>query len=390
MTSARLLSGIRVVEFGQYIAAPAAAQILCDLGAEVIKVEPLAGDATRSLGPSGDAMFDAYNRGKQSIALDLRRPEGIRIARDLLAVSDVMLHNMRPGAMERLGLGADDLSNLNPGLVQAAISGFGLDPASAKRAGLDIAAQAESGMMSINGDLGGDPTRVGFAVVDVGASMNLAIGILAALVARDRTGKGQTVDVTLLHTAVHLQSAPWAEYLATGVEPTRVGNGQPNLAPGAELVPTKDGHVVLSAYTTHHWKTLCELTDRADLLTDPRFATNVDRLAHREALRAELETMFSSRTTEEAVEWLTDARLVIGAVRSFSQVQNSPDAMAGNIFGHLDGGGTFVTSPIVISDNVKNTSLPCPGLGADTGEVLKLIGRTNDETDQLRALGIVR
>ena len=335
----RPLAGLRVLEIGQYIAAPAAAQRLADLGADVIKIEPETGDASRRLGWNKDdfgPMFSAYNRNKRSVALNLRDANDQRLARALAADADVLLHNARPGVMERLGLGAKALMAAHPRLIYGAVSGFAVDGTMAQRPGFDIAAQAESGMMSLNGDAHADPTRVGYAVVDVMASHALATGVLAALVRRGVRGHGALVEVSLIDAAVDALLYPWAEYRLSEKIPSRCGNGQPNLAPAADVIATADGMVVVSAYIPEHFARLCNCLGCPELLLDERFQDNPGRVLHRAALREVLERVLSSWTTREACQRLGDAGIVCGAVNTLADV----------IAGH---GGTAVDSFVSVS-----------------------------------------
>jgi len=271
-TDSRPLEGIKVADFGQFIAGPAVAMLLTELGASVIKVEPPEGDAVRGSGTFGAAMLRTHNRSKRSLAVDLRNPEGLAVAQRLVADSDVLIQNMRPGTMHRLGLGPEQAHALNPRIVYLSITAFGRD-APPSRAGLDIAVQAESGIMSVTGERDGDPQRVGFTTVDAAASYAAVQAVLAALFRRERTGEGAIIDTSLLETALHLQAPHWVDYLTSGEEPMRCGNGQPSAAPAAELVSVKDGHIVVSAYTPAHWVRLCTTIGRPELATDPASST---------------------------------------------------------------------------------------------------------------------
>jgi len=276
------LAGLRILEIGQFIAVPAAAQILSDLGANVIKLEPPGGDAARQAGWSADAygpMFSAYNRGKRSVALDLADAGQRQQARRLALSCDVVLANTRPGALEKVGLGAEQLRPEAPRLVYGRVSGFGHSGAFSRRPGFDAAAQAESGMMSLNGDPAQDPTRVGFTVVDILASDMLTMGVLAALLQRGVTGAGDLVDVTLIDVAVYALAAPWAQYQQTGTVPLRQGNAQPLVAPAADIITTHQGQIILSAYMQTHFVRLCETIGRPELATDERFASNAARVS---------------------------------------------------------------------------------------------------------------
>ncbi|KXF56099.1 carnitine dehydratase [Rhodococcus sp. SC4] len=326
------LSGITVVDFGQYIAAPGAAQTLADLGADVLKIEGPGGDQARGIGVYGEAIMRAYNRRKKSIVLDLKAEDDLRHARALIARADVVIHNLRPGVMEKLGLSADEIRELNPTVILAAVSGFGTDGPSRRRPGLDIAAQAETGMMSVTGEADGDPQRVGFPLVDHATSYVVTQAVLAALFRRERTGLGDDIDVSLLDVAIDLQCVNWGEYSITGVAPHRRGNGQPTAAPAADIFPTADGSIVISAYTEQRFVQLCDLAGQPDLPKDPRFVDNPSRVAHRGELLAALTPFFAGLDTEAALAALTSVGIVAGAVRTYDQVPSAPDVIASGIF----------------------------------------------------------
>lgn len=374
------LEGVRVIEFGQFIAAPAAGQALADLGADVIKVEPPSGDAARRVGWNDDdcgPMFAAYNRRKRSVVLDLRQPENQSAARALIASADVVLQNARPGVMERCGLGPALLREMKPQLVIGSVSGFGTTGDSGARPGFDIAAQAESGMMSINGEANGDPTRVGFALVDVMAAHALTTGVLAGLLRRFVRGQGGRVDVSLIDVATEAMAYPWAEYALTGKVPVRVGNGQAALAPGADVVKTADGQIVVSAYMDEHFSRLCEAIRRPELSKDPRFCSNSARVANRPALIQALSNALSVMTTVEACECLTQVGVVVGAILGFDQV---PARLALDSDGLFDavrspGGGDFrlPQSPWLV-DGKRSRGGVLPALGEHTAELLQEVG----------------
>lgn len=314
------LRGYRVVDLGQYIAAPGAAAVLGELGADVVKIEPPTGDQARHVGPTGEAMVRAYNAGKDSLALDLRSREGLDRALSVIADADVLVANSRPGSLEKLGLGVDECLAVNPRLVYGRISGFGFDGPLSLRPGLDIAAQAESGMMSINGSADSDPMRVGFTVVDACAAEVLAQGVLAALLRVGRTGRGGVVETSLLEVAIRMQATLWEEYFASGKVPFRAGNGQPSMAPAAEVIATHDGHIVLSAYADSHWRRLCEMLGRLDLVDDSRFIDNAARVRNRAALRENLAVAFAEDSSEDLVARLNEAGIVAGVIRDYQQV----------------------------------------------------------------------
>jgi len=318
------LKGLRVIELGHYVAVPAAAQLFADLGAEVIKVEPPAGDAARRTGWTRDdcgPMFSGYNRGKKSVVLDVKEDGGKAAIQRMLENADVLLHNFRPGVAERLGLGSEALTTSFSRLVYGQVSGYGQRGPLAGRPGFDIALQAESGMMSLNGSPDRDPIRVGFTTIDVLASRTLATGVLAALVRRGVTGRGGVVNVSLLEVGLEAITNAWCEYELFGVMPQRCGNGQATFAPAADLIQTADGMIVLSAYTEDHFRRLCNAIRRPDLLEDARFAVNISRVANRSALLEELGKAMSSFTSDQICQTLSAAGVVAGVVRTLREAK---------------------------------------------------------------------
>ncbi|MCD9153138.1 CaiB/BaiF CoA transferase family protein [Aeromicrobium duanguangcaii] len=389
------LTGIRVLDLTQYIAGPGATSVLADLGADVIKVEPVRGEATRHLGSFGQGMFHAYNRGKRSIAVNLATTQGRDIASSLMAGADVVVQNLRPGAMERMGLGPNQVRQGgsgrpgNPGLIHVSISGFGSSGVAAKRAGLDIAAQAESGLMSITGETDREPQRVGFAVVDVATANAAAQAILAALLHRERGGPGADIDLSLIETAINIQSANLIEYFSTGRVPFRSGNGQPSAAPAADLIRTRDGHIVLSSYTPPHWAKLCALIGRPELVNDPRLGTLDARVANRDFLHEVLDSAFESMDADACVEWLAENGLVAGAVRTYEQMAESDNVKELGIIGKIenpshDTPDRYVRLPYRIStvDDQSGASR-APHLGEHTVAILAELGHSQDRIDEL-------
>ena len=369
------LDGIRVLDFGQYIAAPGATQTLADLGAEVIKIENPAGDQARGVGSYGHAIMRAYNRRKKSVVLDLRDPEGLDAARHLIERSDVVVQNLRPGAMERLGLSAEAMRELNPRVITARVTGFGTDGPSRDRPGLDIAAQAESGLMSVTGEQDGPPQRVGVPIVDHVASTVLAQAIMTALFHRERTGHGDDISVSLLDVAIDLQRVNWGEYAITGRLPIRRGNGQPGAAPGADIFATADGDVVISAYTDEKFAAVCGLAGRLDLLEDPRFVDNPARVAHRPELLGALAPYFAARPTDVVVRELSEAGIVVGDVRTYDRVLTAGDVVAGGVFTECtDTDGTTYRMPTLpfVSRHVPRDRPggTVPAMGEHTQDVL--------------------
>lgn len=391
--SAAPLAGVRVVDLGQYIAGPGAAMMLAELGASVTKIEPLAGDQARHIGRYGESMVRAYNRGKRSIALDLRHEAGRDVAWRLIAEADVVIQNLRPGAIEKLGLGPEAVRSRHPRIVYLSISGFGSRGPSRERPGYDIAAQAESGLMSVTGEPDRPPQKVGVPIIDAAAAHLGAQAVLAALYGREKSGVGATVETSLLEVAMHLQAATWADYLGGAPEPMRIGDGQPHNAPAAEVLPTRDGHIVLSAYADEHWLRLCRVLGREELARDPRFCSNEQRVAHRAALRAVLRECLSDRSSDECVAMLTRQQIVAGAVRGYAQALQSADLQAsGLVVDAVGAGGTRYRAlglPYRIDDAPQPAPPAAPACGAHTDGLLAEVGFSAPEIEALRRAGAV-
>ncbi|MGQ3004047.1 MAG: CaiB/BaiF CoA transferase family protein [Hydrogenophaga sp.] len=391
--SASPLAGITVIDLGQYIAGPGATMALAELGATVIKIEPLTGDQARHVGRYGEAMVRAYNRGKRSIALDLKSESGREIAWRLIAQCDVVVQNLRPGAVDKLGLGPAQVRARHPRVIYLSISGFGGGGPSSERSGYDIAAQAESGLMFVTGEADRPPQKVGVPIVDAAAADLGAQAILAALYGRECSGVGETLEVSLLETALHLQAATWCDYLGGGPEPTRIGHGQPHNAPAAEVVATLDGHIVLSAYAEDHWKRFCRAVGREALVHDPRFCSNAQRVAHRAELRQVLDECLSAYTSEAAVALLSQHQIVAGAVRRYRDVLTNADVIASGILVEAasdDGGGYRALGlPYRLGDGRRPAPAAAPACGADGAELLAGLGYSPDEVAALREAGVV-
>lgn len=387
------LAGVRIIDFGQYIAGPGAAMVLAELGASVTKIEPLAGDQARHIGRYGESMVRAYNRGKRSIALDLKSDAGREVAWRLIAGSDVVIQNLRPGAMDKLGFAPAQVRGRHPRIIYLSISGFPSAGPSRDRPGYDIAAQAESGLMSVTGEPDRLPQKVGVPIIDAAAAHIGAQAVLAALYGRERTGQGETLETSLLETALHLQAATWCEYLGGGPEPTRIGDGQPHNAPAAEVVPTRDGHIVLSAYAEEHWQRFCRVMGREELATDARFASNASRVAHRAELRAVLKECLSGYSSEECVALLGRNQIVTGAVRRYRDVLASADMRASGMLVEAvaaDGGSYRALGlPYRLGDAPQAAPAAAPACGADGTALLAEAGYSEQDIAALRQHGVL-
>lgn len=387
------LNGLRVVDFTINVSGPFASMILGDLGAEVIKVERVGrGDDCRAWGPfSGDegCYFLDVNRNKQSVCVDLKTAEGRDVARRLATAADVVLENFRPGVMPRLGLGYDELRELNPRLVYCSISAYGQSGPKRTQGGFDPTLQALSGMMLSSGSDGDPPFRIGPSVIDKGSSLWAAIAILAALHERHATGAGKYVDVSLLSTAVSWLSYDVVSYLATGERPARLGTAAPGSVP-SQAFRTSDGHVHVAVGNDRIWAEFCTAIDRTDLRDDPRFARNEDRLRARQALVEILDDVFGQRTKLEWLERLSAAGIPCAPVNDVAEAIDDPQVQHLGLVAEVDRNGrgpfVYVRSPVVDGD----LAAPPPELGEHTDDVLAaVLGLTSREIESLRELGAV-
>ena len=320
MTSS--LGGLQVLDFSRVLAGPFATMMLADLGARVTKIErPGTGDDTRSWGPPHDdqgeaTYFQAVNRNKDSLVLDLTVPADLRQARLLAATADVVVENFRPGVMDRLGLGYDALTADNPGLIYCSVTGFGRG-AGAALPGYDLLVQALGGLMSLTGSVEGEPQKAGVALVDVLAGLFATVGILAAVAHRTTSGQGQRVEVDLLSCLLAALVNQGSAFTVAGVVPTRMGNAHPSIAP-YEVLPTGDGDLVLAVGTDRQFALFCQVVGAPELAGDPRFATNPDRVAHRDDLRNRLVILLSARPAAEWSALLTPAGVPAGVVNTIA------------------------------------------------------------------------
>lgn len=375
------LVGIRVLDFTRYLAGPWCTQTLGDLGAEVIKVEsPVGGDGTRAFTPpevGGESpYFLGLNRNKKSIAVDLRSPAGKAVVEDLVRASDIVVENFLPGAMDRLGLGYEALKALNPKLIYCAVNGYGAGSSLAEQPGFDSVFQAESGFASLTGDPDRLPMRTGTPIIDITASMNATIAILAALAARDRQAIGQRVEVTLYDTAVGLLAYHGMNYLASGKDPVRQGNTAPIATP-IGMFPTRDGGAVyISCGTQKSWEDLAiKMLERPDLATHPHYAHHRDRNAHQAELMGLLERIFQTRDRDHWVERARVSGVPLGAVRSVGDALSAPFAGERRIatkVQHPSGDVVpNVSAPFFFSETPVADPIAAPALDADRPAILR-------------------
>lgn len=372
-----VLSDVVVIDLSRVLAGPHCTMILGDLGATVIKVEqPGKGDDTRHFGPPYIAGESAYylglNRNKHSILIDFSTPEGKERLLKLLSTATVLVENFRPGTLERQGLGYEALRAINPGLIYCSISGYGQTGPYALRPGYDFVAQAEFGLMSVTGEIDGDPQRVGSPVGDVSAGVYACIAILAALRVRDRTGKGQHIDISLLETTTSLLSNVASNYLISGEEAPRLGNGHPNIVP-YQAFRTQNGYVVVSCGNDRLYQALCQLLGRDDLAKDPSFATNPQRVRNREQLVPALQEEFLLRSTEEWLPKLRTAGIPCGPINTVSQIFHDPHIQTREFVWECEhptaGSIKLSGSPIHLSETPTRLYKAPPLLGEDDDKI---------------------
>lgn len=392
------LGDLVVLDLTRILSGPFATMTLADLGADVIKVEqPGTGDDTRQWGPpfQGDeaAYFLAVNRNKRSIAVDLKSPEGLKIVQELARRADVVVENFRPGTAARLGLGYEDLSRENRGLVYASISGYGQTGPEAGRAGYDAIAQARSGIMSVTGEKDGPPVRVGVSSADLVAGMWATIGILAAIHEKQRTGAGQWVDISLLDGSVSWLTYVSSGYFASGDIPKRYGSAHPTIAP-YQAFPTADGFVMVAVGNDGLWRKYAAAVGRSDLAADERFATNPSRVAQRETLIPLLEDIMRGRTTADWVNMLDAAGVPVGPIQTVDQALRDPQVLARDMVSELmhptAGPMKVVGCPVRLTRTPPSVRTAPPVLGQDTDEVLAGLGFTADRIQSLHTSGAVQ
>jgi len=388
------LEGVVVLDMTWALAGPYCTMILSDLGAEVIKVEnPDGGDSSRESFPfikGVSSYFLSVNRGKKSITINLQHPQGKEIIFALAKKADILVENFRPGVMNRLGLGYDALRQVNPKLIYASCSGFGQTSPYARRPAYDVIVQGMGGTLSITGEAGGPPVRVGFSIGDIGGGIFTALGILGALHECQRSGQGQMLDVAMLDGQIALAENAMTRFLAVGEVPQRIGTRHPLRTP-FQAFPTEDGYMVLAAGQERFWVKFCEVINRQDLLTDERFKDNPSRTKNHAQLEAILNEITRTKKTAEWVALMEKSDIPCGPVNSIDQVARDPHTAAREMIIAVEhskaGSLKVVNSPMKLSRTPVKIEKASPELGEHTEEVLQnLLGYSQEEIKNLRSL----
>lgn len=389
------LQGVKIVDLSRALSGPFCTMVLADLGADVIKIEPgPTGDMSRTWGPFDRGVSTYYlscNRNKRGMCIDLRHPEGLATIERLIDDADVVIENFKPGTLENMGLGYEVLSARNPRLVMGSINAFGADGPMSSWPGFDQIAQGYSGLMSLTGFVDGDPIRTGTAIGDLTSGMWLVTAVLAALIERERTGRGQHVSTSLLASLVGLLSVHGQRYLSLGDVPRRTGNAHSVIAPYG-VFQTKDGPLNLAPITSAMWGRLCVLLDLPELPDDPRFATNEARVERRDELREILESRLKTRSKREWTSLFVDAGLPAGPINTLDEVFDDPQVLHSQLTETLApptlGALRQVVTPVFCA-TASVVSRPPPLLGEHTVEVLREAGFDAASINALLAANIV-
>jgi crotonobetainyl-CoA:carnitine CoA-transferase CaiB-like acyl-CoA transferase len=394
------LEGIKVLDLSRVLAGPWCTQLLADLGAEVIKVErPGAGDDTRNWGPpwfgEGESRVAAYflscNRGKKSAAIDFSRPEGAALVRKLALEADVVIENFKVGGLEKFGLDAASLRSANPRLIYASMTGFGQDGPYADRAGYDYIIQGMGGLMSItglpDGVPGGGPMRVGVAVVDLFTGLYTCVAILSALYAREKTGEGAAIDMALFDTQLAMLANQASNALVSGRDPPRQGNTHPNIVP-YQTFETADQPIIVAVGNERQFARLADICGHPEWATDPRFASNAERVANREEIVALISEAIRHRPAAEWLDQLEAAAIPAGPINRVTQALADVQAQHRQMVRTI-AGMPLVGSPVRLDGERADSDLPPPGLGEHTREIVEALGLTDADIAELKGAGVI-
>ncbi|MHB8072421.1 CaiB/BaiF CoA transferase family protein [Desulfosporosinus fructosivorans] len=391
------LAGIKVLELARTLAGPYCSMILADMGADVLKVEqPGLGDETRGFAPpalEGESCYYlSLNKNKQGITLNLKTEEGKQIVRELVKDADVLIENFRTGTMEKLGLGYDVLKEINPRLVYCAVSGFGRTGPMKDEPAYDLVMQAYGGLMSVTGEADRPPVKVGFSVVDLTTGMYACIGTLLALWAREKTGRGQFVEASLLESIVSLQTYLAQSVMATGKIPGRLGSGHPNMAP-YQVFESKDSYVVIAVTNDQLWRKMCDALGLDDLKEHPKFAVNADRVKNRTELIELMSEYARCRTTEEISTKLKEAGVPGGPINNIADVLADPQVIHRGMIQEVEhptiGTLKMLGIPIKLSETPGSVRMAPPTLGQNNIEVLSRLGYSPEDIAIFKDKGVI-
>ncbi len=399
------LEGIRVLDLSRVLAGPWVGQTLADLGCDVIKVErPGYGDDTRAWGPpfvktpAGEntqesAYYMSANRGKRSLAVDMTKPEGQKILQDLALHCDIVIENFKVGGLKKFGLDYQSLSKINPKLIYCSITGFGQEGPYADKAGYDLMIQGMGGLMSITGETERQPMKVGVAVVDLFSGMYGVTGILAALFKRERTGRGDHIDIALMDCQAAMLANQATNYLVSGKVPHRRGNAHPNISP-YEVFETSDGYMILAVGNDRQFEAFCDIAGCAEFAENPKYQTNTARVENREELVPFVQEILRGKPTDYWIKSLETVKVPCGPINDLSQVFADPHIQQRGIlkeYTHPDGAQQqLVSTPIKYGQAKSGAELPPPMLGQHTDEVLSdILGTEKDDIEKLRRIGAI-
>lgn len=402
MSKHAALENLMVLDLTRVLAGPFCTMMLADMGAKVIKIEvPITGDDTRSYPPfrnnnQGEReslYFANINRNKQGITLNLKKPEGKELFKQLVKQADIVVENYRPGVMDKLGLGYDVLRELNPRIIYGSVSGFGNTGPYRLRPGYDILGQAMGGLMAITGAVGGEPTRAGSAMGDILGGLHLAIGLLAAVNARSITGEGQRVDISLMDSVIAATENTAIKYLESGKIPPRMGNRYAAVSP-YDGFRVKDGTVIIACGNQKLYEKLCtEILERPDMITDPRFSSMEARLANQDDIKSVIEERLKELTMDEAVELILSKGIPAGPIYDISQVLADPQVHNREMFVEMEhptlGNITVNGCAIKLSETSASVRTPAPALGQDNVDVLSEFGFSKEEILSLEEEGVI-
>lgn len=386
----KTLEGIKVADLSHALSAPYATMLLADQGADIIKIENPKGDVFRTT--LGGAYAVVVARSKRSISLDLKKEEGKEVLRKILADVDVLVENFTPGVIEKLGFGYETVKEMNPRIIYCSLSGFGQTGPYKNLGGYDVVAQAMSGVMVATGDADRPPVRIGPSIVDMGAGMNLAMGILLALMDREKTGKGQRIEISLLETALSWMSPFAARYSMAGELPQRWGSGFFAFAP-YKVFESSDGYVFMGVSTDNFWEAFCKEFELNDLFAREDFADIEGRIGKRDEINTLVQDALKQYTSDKILEKLRKAGVPCSPVYNIGETLDDPHIKERDILKTFDhpvyGTVTFVCNPIIRSGKVPDMHFPCPDLGEHTLEIMKEIGYSDDQINKMLSLGAV-